>query len=88
MTETKKFLWRKLFALMLALCVCFSALGSSVMAAEDDEYYEDEDYDEEDYDDEQTEWDGTEGIVLSDDELILPVGETEELFVYYDIEDE
>ncbi|MCX4317958.1 MAG: Ig-like domain-containing protein, partial [Lachnospiraceae bacterium] len=60
-TETKKFLWRKLFALMLALCVCFSALGSSVMAAEDDEYYEDEDYDEEDYDDEQTEWDGTEG---------------------------
>ncbi len=87
-TETKKFLWRKLFALMLALCVCFSALGSSVMAAEDDEYYEDEDYDEEDYDDEQTEWDGTEGIILSDDELILPVGETEELFVYYDNEDE
>lgn len=86
-TETRKSLWRKLFALMLALCVCFSAIGPSVMAAEDDEYYDDEDFDD-DYDDEQTEWDGTEGIVLSDDELILPVGETEELFVYYDNEDE
>ena len=41
MTETKKFLWRKLFALMLALCVCFSTIGPSVMAAEDDEYYDD-----------------------------------------------
>ncbi len=97
-TETKKSLWRKLFALMLALCVCFSAIGPSVMAAEDDAYYDDEDYDDEDYDDEdyddedyddeQTEWDGSEGIVLSDDELILPVGETDELFVYYDNEDE
>ncbi len=91
-TEPTPSLWRKLFALMLALCVCFTAMGTGVMAAEDDYYdedYDDEDYDDEDYDDEdgQTEWDGTEGIVLSEEELLLPVGESEELFVCYDNED-
>lgn len=69
-TETRKSLWRKLFALMLALCVCFSTIGPSVMAAEDDEYYDDEDYDDEDYDDEdyddeQTEWNGMARKALS-----------------------
>ncbi len=84
---TKKTPWRTLFSLLLALCVCFSSFGFGVMAAEDDYY--DEDYDEdEDYDDWQSPWDGMEGIILSEEELVIPVGETDELFVYYDNEDE
>lgn len=80
--------WMALLPLLLALCVCFSSLGFGVMAAEDDGYY-DEDYDgDEDYDDGQSPWDGSEGIALSEEELLIPVGETEDLFVYYDNDSE
>lgn len=67
--RSKKFSWQKLTAVILAVCLCFTSIVFNTQAANNAKS--------------QSPWDASEEIELSEEELILSIGETTYLDVYY-----